>query len=684
MEHALDLHLVCQRLRKALELRNKYTPTGCTAQQAVAMSGGSLPAAAEISYEFRRGLLHLVHKKTGEHLLEPSTSIEEFYDDMAELTSIRSEPSVGTFCFHRLRLLQIKFELYLMSNFDAENEELRSNPHRDFYNVRKVDTHVHHSASMNAKHLLRFIKKKLKSHGDDAVSVEKDGTKLLVKDVFASLGIGWHELSLDKLNVVADQTVFHRFDRFNLKYNPMDQPILRTVFLKTDNEMGGRYLAEITRELLDDLEESKYQHTEWRLSIYGRKRNEWDNLSRWVIKNNLVSPNNQWMIQIPRLYNAWVASGSVRSFQEMLNNIFIPIIEATLHPEQNKEVAEFLSMVSGFDTVDDESKSEKPKDRVFSSRQRTPEDWTISDNPSYKYYNYYLQTNIKVINRLRAARGMTQFSYRPHAGEAGELHHLDTAFLLADSINHGINLRKSMPLQYLYYLCQIGLAMTPCSNNHLFLSYQKTPFHEFYQRGLNVSLGTDDPLQFHQTKEPLMEEYSIAKQFFRLSSSDLCELARNSVLQSGFPDETKRFWVGSADGSRNDITRTNVPDARFKFRRNCLKDELFLINHEKEADMMAAFRAAIPTRELPPHMDSPRRKRSMNFGDLGALEAMLPGLPGIAPEAAEDALELPSFGMRTAGTQLFHQSDGSGPSPKRARTEEAANGKEAAEGDGLE
>jgi len=35
-------------------------------------------------------------------------------------------------------------------------------PHRDFYNVRKVDTHVHHSACMNQKHLLRFIKSKLK------------------------------------------------------------------------------------------------------------------------------------------------------------------------------------------------------------------------------------------------------------------------------------------------------------------------------------------------------------------------------------------------------------------------------------------------------------------------------------------------------------------------------------------
>jgi AMP deaminase len=38
--------------------------------------------------------------------------------------------------------------------------------HRDFYNVRKVDTHVHHSASMNQKHLLRFIKSKMKKSPD--------------------------------------------------------------------------------------------------------------------------------------------------------------------------------------------------------------------------------------------------------------------------------------------------------------------------------------------------------------------------------------------------------------------------------------------------------------------------------------------------------------------------------------
>jgi hypothetical protein len=34
----------------------------------------------------------------------------------------------------------------------------------------------------------------------------------------------------------------------------------------------------------------------------------------------------------------------------------------------------------------------------------------------------------------------------------------------------------------------------------------------FFARGLNVCLSTDDPLQIHLTKEPLVEEYGIAAQ----------------------------------------------------------------------------------------------------------------------------------------------------------------------------
>lgn len=54
--------------------------------------------------------------------------------------------------------------------------------------------------------------------------------------------------------------------------------------------------------------------------------------------------------------------------------------------------------------------------------------------------------------------------------------------------------------------------MSPLSNNSLFIDYHKNPFPIFFARGLNVSLSTDDPLQIHLTREPLVEEYSVAAQ----------------------------------------------------------------------------------------------------------------------------------------------------------------------------
>ena len=62
--------------------------------------------------------------------------------------------------------------------------------------------------------------------------------------------------------------------------------------------------------------------------------------------------------------------------------------------------------------------------------------------------------------------------------------------------------------------------MSPLSNNSLFLDYHRNPLPLFFARGLNVSLSTDDPLQIHLTKEPLVEEYSVAAQV----SSALCPI----------------------------------------------------------------------------------------------------------------------------------------------------------------
>lgn len=87
--------------------------------------------------------------------------------------------------------------------------------------------------------------------------------------MFESLNLTAYDLNIDALNMHAREA-FHRFDKFNLKYNPIGEPRLREIFLKFDNMIDGKYLAELTQEVFSDLEANKYQLAEYRLSIYGR------------------------------------------------------------------------------------------------------------------------------------------------------------------------------------------------------------------------------------------------------------------------------------------------------------------------------------------------------------------------------------------------------------------------------
>ena len=133
-------------------------------------------------------------------------------------------------------------------------------PHRDFYNIRKVDTHVQLSACMNQKHLLRFIKKKLRLEGDTLVYKNKEtGVLMTLQEVFEKMNLTAYDLSINALDMGVGQSCFHRFDRFNNKYNPLGSSALREIFLKTNNHVKGRYFAEVCKEVFDDLEESKYQ-----------------------------------------------------------------------------------------------------------------------------------------------------------------------------------------------------------------------------------------------------------------------------------------------------------------------------------------------------------------------------------------------------------------------------------------
>jgi len=69
----------------------------------------------------------------------------------------------------------------------------------------------------------------------------------------------------------------------------------------------------------------------------------------------------------------------------------------------------------------------------------------------------------------------------------------------------------------------------------------------------------------------------VAAQIYKLSPADMCELARNSCVQSGFEMAVKRHWLGpewyreGKDG--NLIHKTNVPNLRAEYRHATLSEE---------------------------------------------------------------------------------------------------------------
>uniref|UniRef100_A0A672JD08 AMP deaminase n=1 Tax=Salarias fasciatus TaxID=181472 RepID=A0A672JD08_SALFA len=507
----------------------------------------------------------------------PCPDYNTFIDDMNFLIALIAQGPTKTYTHRRLKFLMSKFNVHEMLNEMEEMKELKLNPHRDFYNCRKVDTHIHAAACMNQKHLLRFIKKSYREDADRVVHNLK-GREVTMKELFETLNLHPYDLTVDSLDVHAGRQTFQRFDKFNAKYNPVGASELRDLYLKTENHISGEYFATIIKEVAADLEEARYQYAEPRLSIYGCNPSEWTKLSSWFVKHRVYSPQLKWMIQVPRIYDIFRGRDFVPHFGKMLENIFLPVFQATIDPQSNPDLSIFLKHVTGFDSVDDESKH---SGHMFSTKSPKPEEWDIVKNPSYTYYIYYMYANIAVLNQLRRQRGMNTFTFRPHCGEAGAITHLLAAFMTADNISHGLNLKKSPVLQYLYFLAQIPIAMSPLSNNSLFLEYAKNPLLEFQKKGLVVSLSTDDPMQFHYTKEPLMEEYAIAAQVFKLSTCDMCEISRNSVLQSGMSHEEKvhnlgeRYLEEGPEG--NDIRKTNVAQIRMAYRYETLCYELNLI-----------------------------------------------------------------------------------------------------------
>mmetsp|Transcript_56019 Transcript_56019/g.64676 ORF Transcript_56019/g.64676 Transcript_56019/m.64676 type:complete len:739 (+) Transcript_56019:41-2257(+) len=514
------------------------------------------------------------------HNLSIVPNVEEFSEDYKHMTIMVNEGFMRSYCFQRLQLLSSAFRTHVTMNGPIESLEQGNLLGTDFFRTLKIDNHIHAAGAPTARQFVNFVTNKLETEADTIIS--KDGKTL--GQVFEEAGIDRDHLTIDAFDVLADYSVYQRFDNFNAKYSPFRLAEVRRIFLKSNNHIGGRYFAELLKIVLNRHETSKGHASavELRLSIYGMEREEWDDLAEWMLKDwegdfpgPLISASNRWMIQIPRLWRIFrMKPGRDGSgYNEMLENIFVPMFEATLYPERKPKLAEALKHIVGIDSVDDEGASE---DACGCQR---PHSWTTPNNPAYWWQLYFLWANLEVLNSLRKARNLNTISFRPHAGETGNPLNLACTYMLSESIAHGINLDMQVSLQYLYYLDQVGLSTSPLSNNFLFRKIGDSPFLKFFRRGLNITLSTDDPLLFHMSDDALLEEYSVARATFDLSMTDMMEIARNSILQSGFEEDFKKKYLG--ENYRKGVTfcdenRTHVPLIRAKFRAEHLAIEHML------------------------------------------------------------------------------------------------------------
>ena len=79
-----------------------------------------------------------------------------------------------------------------------------------------------------------------------------------------------------------------------------------------------------------------------------------------------------------------------------------------------------------------------------------------------------------------------------------------------------------------------------------------------------------DPLMFHSTPTPLLEEYATAKHSWDLSSIDMCEIARYSCLAAFGEDEIAVLHGEGGD----DVNLTNIPKKRLAWRKDMLNNEM--------------------------------------------------------------------------------------------------------------
>ena len=108
---------------------------------------------------------------------------------------------------------------------------------------------------MSPEQLVNFMRVKLENNAMDIVAEESTGAKdggkkkaVTLVDTFSALKLTAADINVHALDTQSSSgNTFHRFDRFNMKYDLFGSAELRDIFLKKKNHQDGKYLGEMTQ-----------------------------------------------------------------------------------------------------------------------------------------------------------------------------------------------------------------------------------------------------------------------------------------------------------------------------------------------------------------------------------------------------------------------------------------------------
>jgi AMP deaminase len=182
------------------------------------------------------GVMELYHVNDTEpkHNLSIVPSVEDFQKDYKRIVEMVNEGFMRSCCFQRSQLLSSAFRTHnITMNGCTESLEQGNLLGTDFYRTMKIDNHIHAAGAPSAKQFVSFVKNKLETESGTVVS--KDGKTL--GQVFEQDGLDKDQLTIDAFNVLADYSVYQRFDNFNAKYSPFRMADMRCILKKTNNHM---------------------------------------------------------------------------------------------------------------------------------------------------------------------------------------------------------------------------------------------------------------------------------------------------------------------------------------------------------------------------------------------------------------------------------------------------------------